>query len=113
MPGGETRILKNVRHLLRLVVPFCLIKYYRPAMLWLHECMISHVRLFVTLQTVACQAPLSMGFSRQEYWSGFAIPFSNALAGITYKKNTFSESVYIQRPNKSHPHHKIHLRNSP
>ena len=23
-----------------------------------------------TLQTVACQAPLSMGFSRQEYWSG-------------------------------------------
>ena len=28
------------------------------------------VRLFVTLWTVACQAPLSMGFSRQEYWSG-------------------------------------------
>ena len=26
--------------------------------------------------TVACQAPLSMGFSRQEYWSGFAIFFS-------------------------------------
>ena len=30
----------------------------------------SHVRLFVTLWTVACQAPLSVGFSRQEYWSG-------------------------------------------
>ena len=30
----------------------------------------SHVRLFVTLCTVASQAPLSMGFSRQEYWSG-------------------------------------------
>ena len=30
----------------------------------------SHVRLFVTLWTVACQAPLSMEFSRQEYWSG-------------------------------------------
>ena len=29
----------------------------------------SHVWLFVTLWTVACQAPLSMGFSRQEYWS--------------------------------------------
>ena len=27
------------------------------------------VRLFATLWTVACQAPLSMGFSRQEYWS--------------------------------------------
>ena len=30
----------------------------------------SLVWLFVTLWTVACQAPLSMGFSRQEYWSG-------------------------------------------
>ena len=34
----------------------------------------NHVRLFVTLQTVVHQAPLSMGFSRQEYWSG--LPFS-------------------------------------
>ena len=32
------------------------------------------VRLFVTLWTVACQAPLSMGFSRQEYWSGLPFP---------------------------------------
>ena len=30
--------------------------------------------LFVTLWTVACQAPLSMGFSRQEYWSGLPLP---------------------------------------
>ena len=30
----------------------------------------SRVRLFATLWTVASQAPLSMGFSRQEYWSG-------------------------------------------
>ena len=30
----------------------------------------SRVQLFGTLWTVACQAPLSMGFSRQEYWSG-------------------------------------------
>ena len=30
----------------------------------------SLVRLFATLWTVAHQAPLSMGFSRQEYWSG-------------------------------------------
>ena len=35
--------------------------------------MLGHVRLFVTLWTVACQAPLSMGFSRQDYWSG--LPF--------------------------------------
>ena len=32
------------------------------------------VQLCVTLWTVACQAPLSMGFSRQEYWSGFPCP---------------------------------------
>ena len=30
----------------------------------------SCVQLFTTLWTIACQAPLSMGFSRQEYWSG-------------------------------------------
>ena len=33
----------------------------------------SHVQLFVMLWTVVHQAPLSMGFSRQEYWSG--LPF--------------------------------------
>ena len=31
---------------------------------------LSHVPLFVTPWTVARQAPLSMGFSRQEYWRG-------------------------------------------
>ena len=35
---------------------------------------LSHVRLFVTPWTVAYQAPLSMGFSRQEYWSGLPFP---------------------------------------
>ena len=33
-----------------------------------------HVQLFVTPWTIACQAPLSMGFSRQEHWSGFPCP---------------------------------------
>ena len=36
--------------------------------------MLSCVQLFVTPWTVACQAPLSMGFSRQEYWSGLPFP---------------------------------------
>ena len=35
---------------------------------------LSRLRLFATLWTVACQAPLSMGFSRQEYWSGLPCP---------------------------------------
>ena len=34
----------------------------------------SHVPLFVTLRTIALQAPLSMGFSRQEYWRGLLCP---------------------------------------
>ena len=41
---------------------------------WLsNACVLSRfscVQFFVTLWTVACQAPLSLGFSRQEYWSG-------------------------------------------
>ena len=36
---------------------------------------LSHVQLFVTLWSVACQSPLSMKFSRQEYCSGW--PFSS------------------------------------
>ena len=40
---------------------------------------LSHVRLFVTLGTVVCQAPLSMGFSRQEYWSGLPCSPSGTL----------------------------------
>ena len=34
----------------------------------------SHIRLFAALWTVAHQALLSMGFSRQEYWSGLPCP---------------------------------------
>ena len=35
---------------------------------------LSHVWLFATIWTVARQAPLSMGFCRQEYWSGLPCP---------------------------------------
>ena len=35
---------------------------------------LSRVLLFATPWTVAYQAPLSMGFSRQEYWSGLPFP---------------------------------------
>ena len=34
----------------------------------------SHVQLFVTPWAIAYQAPLSMGFARQEYWSGVPLP---------------------------------------
>ena len=41
----------------------------------------SRARLFETPWTVAHQAPLSMGFSRQEYWSGFPFPPPGILPG--------------------------------
>ena len=46
--------------------------------------MLSHVQLFATFWTVACQAPLSMGFFRQEYWSGllFSSPGDLSDSGI-------------------------------
>ena len=34
----------------------------------------SHVQLFATLWTVVLWAPLSLGFSRQEYWNGLLLP---------------------------------------
>ena len=39
----------------------------------------SRVRLCVTIWTAACQAPLSMGFSRQEYWSALLFPSAGDL----------------------------------
>ena len=59
-------------------------------------CVLSHVQVFGIPWTVAHQVPLSMGFSRQEYWSGLPLspsgtvpdpmvesksPVSQALAG--------------------------------
>ena len=39
----------------------------------------SHVHLFATPWTIAYQAPPSMGFSRQEYWSGLPFPSAEDL----------------------------------
>ena len=38
------------------------------------NCFSSCVRLFATPWTAACQAPLSMSFPRQEYWTGLPFP---------------------------------------
>ena len=70
----------------------------------------SHVWLFVTLWTVTHQASLSMGFSRQEYWSGLPCPppgscpkprteseslMSPALAGRFFTTSTTWEARYL------------------
>ena len=56
-------------------------------------CVLNHfslVQLFATLWTVACHAPLSMGFSREKYWSGLPcpppgdLPDPRAQIGVSY-----------------------------
>ena len=61
-------------------------------------------RLFETLWTVAHQAPLSMGFSRQEYWSGLPFPSPENLPdpGIElWSPALQADSLPSQPPGKS------------
>ena len=57
----------------------------------------SRVRLFVTPWIVALQAPLSMGFSRQEYWSGlpFPSPPTTDICTFAYLNVDFENRKYI------------------
>ena len=54
---------------------------------------LSHVRLSVTPWTVAFQAPLSAGFSRQEYWSGLPIPSPGDLPDPGIKPTSMSPAL--------------------
>ena len=58
------------------------------------ESEVIRVRLFTTPWTAAHQAPLSMGFSRQEYWSGLPLP-SPARKGIELQDRM---QVYMMGP---------------
>ena len=40
----------------------------------------THVKIIAAIQTAAHQAPLSMGFSRQEYWNGLPCPLPGDLS---------------------------------
>ena len=56
------------------------------------ECELRHfscIQLCVTLWTVARQAPLSMGFSKQEYWSGLPCPPQSVI--LQYKIKNSNE----------------------
>ena len=55
--------------------------------------LLSHVQLFATPWTIACQASLSMEFSRQEYWSG--LPFPQALYMCVYIQMCIYIYIYI------------------
>ena len=52
---------------------------YGSSILVFQRLMLSHVWFSVTQWTVACQAPLSMGFSRQSYWCGLPFPLPGDL----------------------------------
>ena len=75
------------------VQPFCLLSIFYGVYTCVHVQLLSHIQLFLTSWIITLQAPLSMGFPRQEYWSGYPLtspgnlsnprikPSSPALAG--------------------------------
>ena len=58
---------------------------------------LSRVRLFATLWTVAYQAPPSMGFSRQEYWSGVPLPSPPIVSNCSLISLPFS-NLFTSKP---------------
>ena len=65
----------------------------------MHAQLLSRVQLFATPWTAAFQAPPSMGFSRQEYWSG--VPsLSERVTGHTGKQQSAvdTEQLCLQEP---------------
>ena len=61
---------------------------------------LSHVRLFATPWTIAYQAPPSMGFSRQECWSGLPFPSPGDLPnpGIEPRSPALQEDTLLSEP---------------
>ena len=61
---------------------------------------VSHVCLFATRWTVAHQAPLSMGFLRQEYWNGLPFPSPGDLPdpGIKPASPALAGRFFITEP---------------
>ena len=59
--------------------------------------MLSHVQLFATPWTVAHQAPLSVGFSRQEYWRGLPLPSPEKKMVVNYIHTKFTIFTALKR----------------
>ena len=64
---------------------------------------LSYVRLLATPWTAAYQAPLSMGFSRQEYWSGVPIAFSRVI------HETGINNRYSSLASRKHSHLRVFI----
>ena len=63
----------------------------------MHAQSLSSVQLFVTAWTAACQAPLSIGLSQQEYWSG--LPFPPPEISLTQGSNSYLLQLLHWPPN--------------
>ena len=70
-------------------------------------CMLSHVQLFSTPQTVAHQALLSMESSRQEYWSGLPFPTPGEML-ILVGENLMANRTFTAC-NLSNPDYQTHV----
>ena len=77
---------------------------------WTELCMLSrfsHVQLSVTLWSVACQAPLSMGFSRQESWSGLPRPSPGDLPDSGIEPASLASPAMEARTTWEAPHRTV------
>ena len=73
-PGAHSsQILFGKDTLIMLIITLIMLMLNMTLIMLMISCF-SHVQLFATPWTIARQAPLSMGFSRQEYWSGLPCP---------------------------------------
>ena len=70
--------------------------------------LLSHVQLFATPWTVACQAPLSMGFPRQEYWSGLPFPSLGDLPDPQIEHSSLKSPALQVNPLPTKPPRKPH-----
>ena len=79
---------------------FCERNKYICTKRWSEVKSLSRVWLFATPWTVACQAPLSRGFSRQEYWSGLPFPSPGDLPdpGIEPRSPTLEAGALTSEP---------------
>ena len=74
-----------------------------------HAESLSHIQLFATPWTVACQAPLSMEFSTQKHWNGLPCPLPGDLldpgnelvspVSLSLAHGFFTTSTICKRPN--------------
>ena len=83
------------------------ISAFLPTVKWVKS--LNRVQLFATPWTVACQAPPSMEFSRQEYWTGLPFPSPGDLPdpGIKPGSPTLqADALPSEPPGKSHLYYK-------